>query len=582
VLSMRQEKLVKLLCELIKNSRRSDRDLAKILGFSQPSVSRLRKILEKEAILQYTAIPDFSYLGFDLIVFTFYRIKEPLHSLREKAEKWLKEQPNVVFSSEGQGMDADRVMMSVHRDYADFSEFHQKCRRELGPYIESFRTFIVSLRGHETRRLFTFNDLVARAVPNFSVSSSLQQRWNRSFPSNLLEAGPVLNIIDGEFIVATYTTAADKMKVFSAYILEGLESGDAIWYSYPDEESETVRAKLEEYGIDVEEYEKDGSLRMESLTELLMSDGKLDFEKAINEYLNGWTKAKEKGYKHVRIIEDIGDFAVVNGQWQKYVTDYSLDPRWNDPNVSEWIVPKEPTGVEYVPFLMEINAINIERMTETQVHDVLRAFRRGENVITRFIDLLEYVDAFSKRTGLSHEELLGRKILLEFDPTSDYETIVEDFARESMANVEPIYVFTSITSPLHKRLAKHLAIKFFLTSISTSTIQPGSENEVLVPANNIDLIQDSIDNVTKAHPKANVSIIFDGFSDPLSSLDPERTFTFLRNALLTLSSEKITSLFLLNTSAHDPKIVSRLRSMFYDQLLYRKARLQTVKLFKIE
>jgi hypothetical protein len=86
----------------------------------------------------------------------------------------------------------------------------------------------------------------------------------------------------------------------------------------------------------------------------------------------------------------------------------------------------------------------------------------------------------------------------------------------------------------------------------------------------------------KTHSKANRSIVFDGLSDLLSSLDPERTFTFLRNALLTLSSEKTTTLFLLNTSAHDPKIVSRLRSMFYDQMLYRKAGLQTVKLSKNE
>jgi len=579
---MRQEKLVKLFCELIKNSRRSDRDLAKILGFSQPSVSRLRKILEKEAIIQYTAIPDFSYLGFNLIVFTFYRMKEPVHPLREKAEKWLNEQPNVVFSSEGQGMDADRVMMSVHRDYADFSEFHQKCRRELGPYIESFRTFIVSLRGHEISRLFTFNDLVSRAIPNLSVIDFQRRRWKDSIPSDILKAGPVLDVEGGEVIIALYTSAADKMKVFSAFIREGLESGDAVWYAYPDEESETVRAKLEENGIDVEEYEKDGALRLTSRTEFFMSNGKLDYEKAFNDSLDWWAMAKRKGYKHARGIEDLGDFPFIKGSWQKYITDYWLNPRWSDPTVSVWVESKEPEGVIYSPFPKLITAINVEDVNEAQVHDICTALVSTETSPTRFIDFLEYIDAFSKNIGLSHEELIGRKFLLEFDPTSDYERIVEDFVRESMANVEPTYVFTSITNPLHKRLAKHLAIKFFLTSISPSTIQPGSENEVLMPANNIDLIQDSIDNVTKAHPKANVSIVFDGLSDPLSSLDPERTFTFLRHVLQTLSSEKTTALFLLNTSAHDPKTVSRLRSMFYDQLLYRKAGLQTVKLSKIE
>jgi len=476
---MRQEKLVRLLCELIKNSRRSDRDLAKILGFSQPSVSRLRKILEKDAIRQYTAIPNFSYLGFDLIVFTLYRMKEPLQPLREKVENWLKKQPNVVFSSEGQGMEADRVMISVHKDYADFSEFQQKFRRELGPHFESFKTFLVSLRGNETWRLFTFNDLASCVVTNSSIIGSQRRRWKRSIPSDILKVGPVLDIREQELITTTYTSAADKMKVFSAFIREGLENGDAVIYVYPDEESETVRVKLKEHEIDVEEYEKDDTLHLVSLTEHFMSNGKFDSERAVNERLNRWAEAKRKGYNHVRIIEDIGDFSFVNGQWQKYVTDYWLDPRWDDPNVSEWVEFNEQGRIVFIPFLMEIAAINVERMSEAQVRDILKAFAGAESPPTRFIDLLEFVDAFSKRIGLSHLELLGRKFLLEFDPTSDYETIVEDFARESMANVESIYVFTSTTSTLHKRLAKYLAIKFFLMDMSTSTIQLGSENEVL-------------------------------------------------------------------------------------------------------
>jgi len=59
---MKREKLLKLLFALIKNSKRSDRDLAKTLGFSQPTVTRLRQTLEKEAVKQYTLIKP-SLLG---------------------------------------------------------------------------------------------------------------------------------------------------------------------------------------------------------------------------------------------------------------------------------------------------------------------------------------------------------------------------------------------------------------------------------------------------------------------------------------------------------------------------------------
>lgn len=39
---------LKLLSELMKNARRSDRDLAKVSGTSQPIVTRARNRLEKD------------------------------------------------------------------------------------------------------------------------------------------------------------------------------------------------------------------------------------------------------------------------------------------------------------------------------------------------------------------------------------------------------------------------------------------------------------------------------------------------------------------------------------------------------
>jgi DNA-binding Lrp family transcriptional regulator len=57
-----------LLSELVKNSKQSDRELAKKTGASQPTVTRTRTRLEKEGyIKEYTIIPDFSKLGFELM-----------------------------------------------------------------------------------------------------------------------------------------------------------------------------------------------------------------------------------------------------------------------------------------------------------------------------------------------------------------------------------------------------------------------------------------------------------------------------------------------------------------------------------
>jgi DNA-binding Lrp family transcriptional regulator len=162
---MKQEKLVNLLFELIKNSKRSDRDLAKTLGISQPTVTRLRKTLEKEAIDQYTVIPNLSFLSFDIVAFTFARTKELVHPLWDKGKKWASEQPNVVYLTTGQGMGEDALMVSVHRDYGDYVRFYQTFRRDWGAVLQEFNTFIISIRGSIQMKPFSFNYLIEAQKP---------------------------------------------------------------------------------------------------------------------------------------------------------------------------------------------------------------------------------------------------------------------------------------------------------------------------------------------------------------------------------------------------------------------------------
>jgi len=409
---------------------------------------------------------------------------------------------------------------------------------------------------------------------------SLLRRGKRSIPSNILKGSPIIDVKEGEEVIVTYTSAADKMKFFSAYIREGLESGDAVWYSYPDEESETVRTELKKYGVDVEKYEKEGALHVCSLTEDFMPNGKLDFKESATEGIKWWAEAKRKGYNHGRGLEDYGDFSFVNGQLQTFITDYWLDPRWDDP-ASEWVLPEaeEQIGVVMDPFVMDLCAINVEHMTERQVTELLQALVGGGTIKPSLacIDLIEYISSFSRSIGLGHKQLVGRKILLEFDPVSNYEKVVDRLAKENMANVEPIFVFTSTTSPLHTYLAKQSSVKFFLTSISTSTPKSTSENTVVLPAKNTPLILDALNNVLETYADVNVCFVFDILSELLATIGRERTFTFLRHALDLLSSEKTTSLFLLNTSAHDAEVVSRLRNLFSNQLTYSKNGLEIVK-----
>jgi len=67
----------RILSELMKNSRRSDRELAKVIGSSQPTVTRARNRLEKEGYIQeYTIMPDFLKLGYEILAVTLFKYKK--------------------------------------------------------------------------------------------------------------------------------------------------------------------------------------------------------------------------------------------------------------------------------------------------------------------------------------------------------------------------------------------------------------------------------------------------------------------------------------------------------------------------
>jgi DNA-binding Lrp family transcriptional regulator len=154
-----------LLFEMLKNARRSDRELAKILEVSQPTVSRRRVYVEKHLIDGYTAVPKWESLRYCLFVMTFTKIKEAVAtrkeyaSVRKKGLKWLRNQPNVIMSGGCRGREADAFMISIHQTYGDYDEFMRNFRLEWGDIIENSDSVIANLCGQEVVKPFHFKYL---------------------------------------------------------------------------------------------------------------------------------------------------------------------------------------------------------------------------------------------------------------------------------------------------------------------------------------------------------------------------------------------------------------------------------------
>jgi len=108
---------LRLISELMKNSKRSDKELAKAIGVSQPTVSRVRGRLEKEGIIkEYTMIPDFNKLGFEIAAITFVRL---LKELSDEEFKEIRKSSKELTKRRG-----DAVLMAMNGIGLGYESFH--------------------------------------------------------------------------------------------------------------------------------------------------------------------------------------------------------------------------------------------------------------------------------------------------------------------------------------------------------------------------------------------------------------------------------------------------------------------------
>jgi len=160
-----KENELRLVCELIKNSRRSDRELAKSIDLSQPTVSRIRTKLEKRGIIQYTGSPDLKELGFEIVAITFGNLNvgsnSDINVRVQRGKDFLRQHANILFFSTGRGLNSDRVAVSAHKSYADYTKFIGDLKSDWADIIAVTGSFLISLGSDNVLRSITFKYLTA-------------------------------------------------------------------------------------------------------------------------------------------------------------------------------------------------------------------------------------------------------------------------------------------------------------------------------------------------------------------------------------------------------------------------------------
>ena len=169
---------LKILSWLMKNSKISDRKLAEIIGVSQPTVTRKRARMEKEGVLEYTAIPNFAKLSFEIIAISFYSWTPEANSMRcenpeeikNKLSAFLSEHKNIIFTSNGRGFGMQRMMISVHRSYSDYMRLVNAVNSKWGRYLDQSESFIISTEADAVGRHLGFRYLAEYIVEKLKMT----------------------------------------------------------------------------------------------------------------------------------------------------------------------------------------------------------------------------------------------------------------------------------------------------------------------------------------------------------------------------------------------------------------------------
>ncbi len=154
---------------------------------------------------------------------------------------------------------------------------------------------------------------------------------------------------------------------------------------------------------------------------------------------------------------------------------------------------------------------------------------------------------FSVLLAMGHDNLTGKKMLLEFDPRTDYEEAIEDFVTECSFHGEVVFVVTSRGSTLRQALGAN-KVTFIDLNPANLTIFPP---------------------ILKEYPQGPVNIVFDNLTTLIIAGESAyNTYKFVQTALQVLADRRVTAIFLLNPFAHKPRDVASLRGIFTNQLVY--------------
>jgi len=166
---------LRLISELMKNSRRSDRELARIMGVSQSTVTRARIRLEKTGVIrEYTMIPDFCALGYNIMGATRFELRgKPIDERTKETRQTVidaEDSPRVnLMAVEGLSGDKNRMFVNFYESYSGYDEAMRLLKQVRVVNFDRIDTFLVDLNSKRNYRILSMS----------AIARNLQRRLGK-------------------------------------------------------------------------------------------------------------------------------------------------------------------------------------------------------------------------------------------------------------------------------------------------------------------------------------------------------------------------------------------------------------------
>jgi len=176
-----------------------------------------------------------------------------------------------------------------------------------------------------------------------------------------------------------------------------------------------------------------------------------------------------------------------------------------------------------------------------------------------------------------HDALLANKcVLLEVDPSLDYEAILRELVQDETKRSR-VSAFTWKGSPLYPVLPRGERVYVYVMSTHESRA-PSRPRELIVPSHDEAALLGFIDESgTRDASGEKDLVIFDSVSELLVSLGNERSQRFLKRATQSLDAKGRRALFIVKKGYHDERSQRMVRGLFSEGLVYDSSGLKLDK-----